>query len=43
MTPAFQPLGNKLAKLMPEEMDKYLHRINVKSKYIHNAVHTLKE
>jgi len=26
---------------MAEEMDKYLHRINVKSKYIHSNVHTL--
>jgi excinuclease ABC subunit B len=26
---------------MAEEMDKYLHRINIKSKYIHSEVHTL--
>jgi excinuclease ABC subunit B len=26
---------------MAEELDKYLHRINVKSKYIHSEVHTL--
>src|SRR4026209_2933573 len=28
-------------KRMAEEMDKYLHRINIKSKYIHSEVHTL--
>ena len=26
---------------MAEEMDKYLHRINIKSKYIHSEVDTL--
>ncbi|MEO7445002.1 MAG: excinuclease ABC subunit UvrB [Ferruginibacter sp.] len=30
-----------LTKRMAEEMDKYLHRINIKSKYIHSAVETL--
>ncbi len=30
-----------LTKRMAEEMDKYLHRINIKSKYIHSEVHTL--
>jgi len=30
-----------LTKRMAEEMDKYLHRINVKSKYIHSEVDTL--
>src|SRR5207248_9220411 len=28
-------------KRMAEEMDKYLHRINIKSKYIHSEVDTL--
>src|ERR1051325_3496365 len=26
---------------MAEELDKYLHRINIRSKYIHSEVHTL--
>jgi len=30
-----------LTKRMAEEMDKYLHRINIKSKYIHSEVTTL--
>jgi excinuclease ABC subunit B len=30
-----------LTKRMAEEMDKYLQRINIKSKYIHSEVHTL--
>ena len=30
-----------LTKRMAEEMDKYLHRINIKSKYIHSEVDTL--
>ena len=34
-------LVTTLTKRMAEEMDKYLHRINVKSKYIHSEVHTL--
>ena len=34
-------LVTTLTKRMAEEMDKYLHRINVKSKYIHSNVHTL--
>lgn len=34
-------LVTTLTKRMAEEMDKYLNRINVKSKYIHSEVHTL--
>ena len=34
-------LVTTLTKRMAEELDKYLHRINVKSKYIHSEVHTL--
>src|SRR5450432_3913092 len=34
-------LVRTLTKRMAEEMDKYLHRINIKSKYIHSEVHTL--
>lgn len=34
-------LVTTLTKRMAEEMDKYLQRINVKSKYIHSEVHTL--
>jgi excinuclease ABC subunit B len=34
-------LVTTLTKRMAEEMDKYLHRINVKSKYIHSEVETL--
>ena len=34
-------LVTTLTKRMAEEMDKYLHRINVKSKYIHSEVDTL--
>ncbi|MFC4263147.1 excinuclease ABC subunit UvrB [Ferruginibacter yonginensis] len=34
-------LVTTLTKRMAEEMDKYLHRINIKSKYIHSNVHTL--
>jgi len=34
-------LVTTLTKRMAEEMDKYLHRINVKSKYIHSDVDTL--
>lgn len=34
-------LVTTLTKRMAEEMDKYLHRINIKSKYIHSEVHTL--
>src|SRR6218665_10629 len=34
-------LVTTLTKRMAEEMDKYLHRINIKSKYIHNEVDTL--
>ena len=34
-------LVTTLTKLMAEEMDKYLSRINVKSKYIHSGVDTL--
>ncbi len=30
-----------LTKRMAEEMDKYLHRINIRSKYIHSEVDTL--
>lgn len=30
-----------LTKRMAEEMDKYLHRLNIKSKYIHSEVDTL--
>ncbi len=30
-----------LTKRMAEEMDKYLHRINIKSRYIHSEVQTL--
>ena len=34
-------LVTTLTKRMAEEMDKYLHRINIKSRYIHSEVHTL--
>src|SRR2546430_3509822 len=34
-------LVTTLTKRMAEEFDKYLHRINVKSKYIHSEVETL--
>lgn len=34
-------LVTTLTKRMAEEMDKYLQRINVKSRYIHSEVHTL--
>ena len=34
-------LVTTLTKRMAEEMDKYLHRINVKSKYIHSEVHPM--
>ncbi|MEO7393680.1 MAG: excinuclease ABC subunit UvrB, partial [Chitinophagaceae bacterium] len=34
-------LVTTLTKRMAEEMDKYLHRINIKSKYVHSEVHTL--
>ena len=34
-------LVTTLTKRMAEEMDKYLHRINIKSKYIHSEIHTL--
>ena len=34
-------LVTTLTKRMAEEMNKYLHRINIKSKYIHSEVHTL--
>lgn len=34
-------LVTTLTKRMAEELDKYLHRINIKSKYIHSEVHTL--
>jgi excinuclease ABC subunit B len=34
-------LVTTLTKRMAEEMDKYLHRIIIKSKYIHSEVHTL--
>ena len=34
-------LVTTLTKRMAEEMDKYLHRLNVKSKYIHSEVDTL--
>ncbi|HRP17088.1 MAG TPA: helicase-related protein, partial [Ginsengibacter sp.] len=34
-------LVTTLTKRMAEEFDKYLQRINVKSKYIHSEVHTL--
>lgn len=34
-------LVTTLTKKMAEEMDKYLHRINIKSKYIHSEVDTL--
>src|SRR5207249_10729098 len=34
-------LVTTLTKHMAEEMDKYLHRINIKSKYIHSDVDTL--
>ena len=34
-------LVTTLTKRMAVEMDKYLHRINIKSKYIHSEVHTL--
>jgi excinuclease ABC subunit B len=34
-------LVTTLTKRMAEELDRYLHRINIKSKYIHSEVHTL--
>ena len=34
-------LVTTLTKRMAEEMDEYLHRINIKSKYIHSEVDTL--
>lgn len=34
-------LVTTLTKRMAEEMDRYLHRINIKSKYIHSEVETL--
>lgn len=34
-------LVTTLTKRMAEEMDKYLQRISIKSKYIHSEVHTL--
>lgn len=34
-------LCTTLTKRMAEELDKYLKRINIKSKYIHSEVHTL--
>ncbi len=34
-------LVTTLTKRMAEEMDKYMQRINIKSKYIHSEVHTL--
>jgi len=34
-------LVTTLTKRMAEEMDKYLHRINIKSKYIHSEVQAL--
>lgn len=34
-------LVTTLTKRMSEEMDKYLHRFNIKSKYIHSEVDTL--
>src|SRR5688572_1618802 len=34
-------LVTTLTKRMAEEMNKYLHRINIKSKYIHSEVETL--
>jgi len=34
-------LVTTLTKRMAEEMDKYLHRLNIKSKYIHSEVDTL--
>jgi excinuclease ABC subunit B len=34
-------LVTTLTKRMAEEMDKYLHRINIKSKYVHSEVDTL--
>jgi excinuclease ABC subunit B len=37
----FRVLVTTLTKRMAEEMDTYLHRINIKSKYIHSEVDTL--
>jgi excinuclease ABC subunit B len=37
----FRVLVTTLTKRMAEEMDKYLHRIDIKSKYIHSEVDTL--
>jgi excinuclease ABC subunit B len=37
----YRVLVTTLTKRMAEEMDKYLHRINIKSKYIHSEVDTL--
>jgi excinuclease ABC subunit B len=37
----FRVLVTTLTKRMAEEMDKYLQRINIKSKYIHSEVDTL--
>jgi excinuclease ABC subunit B len=44
--PSINQIGDRvlvttLTKRMAEEMDKYLHRINIKSKYIHSEVDTL--
>ena len=41
LTKGDRVLVTTLTKRMAEEMDKYLHRINIKSKYIHSEVHTL--
>lgn len=41
VTKGFRVLVTTLTKRMAEEMDKYLHRINIKSKYIHSEVDTL--
>lgn len=37
----FRILVTTLTKRMAEEMDMYLHRLNIKSKYIHSEVDTL--
>ena len=41
VTKGVRVLVTTLTKRMAEEMDKYLHRINIKSKYIHSEVDTL--
>ncbi|HYC39706.1 MAG TPA: excinuclease ABC subunit UvrB [Chitinophagaceae bacterium] len=41
VTRGHRVLVTTLTKRMAEEMDKYLHRINIRSRYIHSEVETL--